>query len=203
MLAVERIVIVHEGGTPWWVPLVVGLGIAVVAAAASYAATWRFKKRDVDRENAFRAADLIDEAEQIAARKERFEAEGASGVWLRVQEARVRAQPLGSQELDERFQAFLDYALMFGVWHPAPPPAVAIRWLQDAVRNIRDGLVPYLAAPRFLPRRNRNLARSFPTLAEIQAMPHGANGMDLINALGDWNAAREAQPEQPEQPEPG
>jgi hypothetical protein len=48
---VDTIVVVHSG-TSWWIPLT----IAVVAAAASYCATWRMKRANVNRENAFRAA---------------------------------------------------------------------------------------------------------------------------------------------------
>jgi hypothetical protein len=82
--------VVHDGGTPWWVPLIVGLSVALAAACASYAAAWWFKKRDVDRENAFRAAERVDEAEQITARRERYDAEGGAAAVLRlVQEARV------------------------------------------------------------------------------------------------------------------
>src|SRR2546422_562534 len=112
MTAAQRIIVIHEGGTPWWVPLAIGLGIAFVAAVVSYAATWRFKKVDVDRENAFRAAQLVDEAEQIATSRQRFEAEGgAAAVWRLIQEARVRAQPLLSSEIEDRFRAALDYLL--------------------------------------------------------------------------------------------
>jgi hypothetical protein len=189
----EKIMIVRDGGTSWWVPLAVGLGVAVVAAAASYAATWRFKKRDVERENAFRAVDIVDEAEQIAARQERWEAAGGAGAVLRLlQEARVRAQPLRSRDLDERFQAAMDYlsTFMFGRQDRQQPGGWK-GWLREATANIREGLVPYLAAPRLLPsRRDTTLERSFPTLAELQAMPHGADGEELIDALVAWKEAR-------------
>jgi hypothetical protein len=201
MVAVARIVVVHEGGTPWWVPLVIGLGVAVVAAAVSYAATWRFKKRDVERENAFRAAERIDQAEQITARQDRYDAEGGAATVNRlVQEARVRAQPLGSSELDDRFQAAIDYLFTFTLWQPPPGPPGGRRWLGEGIANIREGLLPFLAAPRFLPVRRDRATRSFPTKAELLAMPRGANGQELIDALEEWKAAQEAQPEQPEQP---
>jgi hypothetical protein len=120
--------IVYAGGTPWWVPLIVGLGVALAAACASYAAAWWFKKRDVDRENAFRAAERVDEAEQIT-RRDRYDAEGGAAAVLRlVQEARVRAQPLGSQDLDDRFRAAIDYLFTFTLWQPPPGPPSGRRW---------------------------------------------------------------------------
>jgi hypothetical protein len=191
MVAVDRIVIVHEGGTPWWVPLIVGLGIAVVAAAVSYAATWWFKKRDVDRENAFGTAERVDQAEQIAARRDRYDAEGGAAAILRlVQEARVRAQPLGSSELDDRFLAAIDYVFTFTLWQPPPGPPGGRRWLGEAIANIREGLLPFLAAPGFLPVRRNGVTRSFPTKDELLAMPHGADGQELIDALEQWKAAQ-------------
>jgi hypothetical protein len=184
--------IVYAGGTPWWVPLIVGLSVALAAACASYAAAWWFKKRDVDRENAFRAAERVDEAEQMTARRERYDAEGGAAAVLRlVQEARVRTQPLGSQDLDDRFRTAIDYLFTFTLWQPPPGPPGGRRWLSEAIANIREGLVPYLAAPRFLPfRRDDTLERSFPTLAELQAMPRGANGQELVDALQAWKDAQ-------------
>jgi hypothetical protein len=184
----ERTVVIHEGVTPWWVPLAVSLGIALVAAVVSYAATWWFKKREVDRDNAVRAAALVDEAEQIAARRERWEAEGgAARVMQALQEARVRAQPLGSDDLDDRFRASLDLVFTWGSWQPNPEPVGALRWTMESVSNIREGLVPFLAAPRFLPfRQTFTLHRSFPRFAELDAMPRGANGQELMTALNEW-----------------
>lgn len=190
-MAVEKIVVVHEGGTPWWVPLVVGLGIAVVAASVSYAATWWFKKRDVERENAFLARDRIDEAEQIASRRRRYEAEGGAATVSRLlQEARVRTQPLGSVDLDDRFRAAMDYVLTLALWQPQPGPPGGRHWLSEAVANIREGLIPYLAAPRFWPfHRETASQRSFPKFDELRAMPHGPDGQKLIDALAEWKEA--------------
>jgi hypothetical protein len=193
VVAAERVVIVHEGGTPWWVPLIVGLVIASVAAIVSYLATWLFKKRDVDRENAFLARDFVDEAEQISERRERFEAEGGVGaVFHLLQQARVRAEPLESPDLSDRFLAALHYGLMFGTWHPQPPPPGARRWLGEAVANIREGLKPYLAAPRFIGFRGSKADRSFPRLDELRAMPQGADAQELLDALEEWKEARKA-----------
>ncbi len=52
------------------------------------------------------------------------------------------------------------------------PPPGGTRWLSEAIANIREGLLPYLAAPRFLARAPAS-KRSFPTLLELEAMPHG------------------------------
>jgi hypothetical protein len=186
-----RLVVIHESATPWWVPLIVGLSVAVIAALASYYATWRFKKADAERESAFRAVDLVNEAERIAARSHRF-SDSAPSVLRLLQDARVRAQPLNSSELDDRFRAAYDFLFMGGLWQPpGVEPVGARRWMEEAVANIREGLVPYLAAPHFLPFRSAIvLPRSFPTLEELQAMPHGADGQELMSALNAWKDAR-------------
>jgi hypothetical protein len=71
------------------------LVVALFAAAASYYATWRFKKGDVIRDNAFRAADLVDEASRVAGHPTRYEEEagGLSGTLRLLWEGRVRAEP--------------------------------------------------------------------------------------------------------------
>ena len=99
----QPIIIEHGGGgTPWWVPLAIGLGAAVLA----YLATWRFKRVDFDRENALRAADLVDEAEQIASRTDRYGAEGgARTISGLLRQARIRAEPLHDSDLDDRLMA--------------------------------------------------------------------------------------------------
>jgi carbohydrate-selective porin OprB len=90
----------------WWIPLLV----ALAAAAGSYAVTWRFKRADVDRENALRAIDLVDEAERIAAFEDLSINDGPTEETYRIlQEARARAEPLDDKELDKRFQAALIY----------------------------------------------------------------------------------------------
>jgi hypothetical protein len=114
--------IVHEsgGGTNWWPPLLVALAAAVV----SYAVTWRFKKADVDRENALRAVDLVDEAEQVASLNDRrWEDEGGIlTTYRRLQQARVRTQPLDDYVLDDRFQAALTYNLDMQLWQGRQAP---------------------------------------------------------------------------------
>lgn len=178
---------IHDGGTPWWVPLLVGLCIATVAAGASYVAAWWFKKRDIERESAVRAADLVDQAEQLLANRQRFATEGGAATVTRfLQEARVRAQPLLSRDLEDRFQAALSYAFNWGLWNPGPEPVGARHWLAEAVANIREGLVPYLSAPRFLPFATADAnIRSFPTINELKAMPQNAT-QELIVALAAW-----------------
>ena len=99
-----------SGGTPSWVTFLLAVGVAVVAALASYLLTWRFKKEDFDRENALRAADLIDEAERLTSEPTRYEREpdGSEVVRRLVQQARIRAEPLHDPEPDDRFKATLD-----------------------------------------------------------------------------------------------
>ena len=80
-----------------------------------------------------------------------------------------------SQALDDRFQAALSYLWTFTSEWQQPgrqPPPGGTRWLSEAIANIREGLLPYLAAPRFLARAPAS-KRSFPTLLELEAMPHG------------------------------
>jgi hypothetical protein len=60
LLAATQPIVVERDGTDWWIPFATALFVAFVAALASYYATWRFKKGDVNRENAFRAAGLVD-----------------------------------------------------------------------------------------------------------------------------------------------
>ncbi len=180
------VVVIHEGGTAWWIPLLVALTVAAAAAVASYAAAWWFKKRDVERDNAFAAARLVDEAEQIASRRERYDVEGGAATVTRlVQEARIRAQPLASEELDDRFKAALDFAFTIGLLQNQP--VGGLRWLAEAVANVREGLAAFLTAPTFWPGGERlKLKRSFPTSAELQAMPSGDDGNDLTRALNAW-----------------
>jgi hypothetical protein len=55
-----NLVIERGGGPGWWVPLLIALAVALVAAIALYSVSWRFKKADVDRETALQAADVVD-----------------------------------------------------------------------------------------------------------------------------------------------
>ena len=201
LVADTTVVVQPPGGTPWWVPLVIGLGLALVAAAASYTATWLFKKRDGEREIALRAVDLIDRAEKMASSDDRLDAEGGlTELELLLQHARVRAQPLGSDGLDERFWVALvhlnsmssPYGLMSS---PSGPEdrSRARRWLYRAIANVREGLVPFLAPPRFLPhQRAIELPRSFPTYDDYQEMIQGEQS--LLDALDDWRDGRWPQP---------
>jgi hypothetical protein len=186
----RTIVIEHEGGgTPWWVPLLV----ALAAAVASYYATWRFKRADVDRQNALRAADLIDEAERLTSEPARYEAEpDASEVVRRlVQQARIRAQPLNDKELDDRFMAALLYLFELQTWRD-PPLGGALHWLYQAIANVRLALVPHMSAPKLLPRPRKPPRRWFPTSTELNALASDPAGRDAevrFNALRDWGIA--------------
>jgi hypothetical protein len=79
-----RTIVIERGGTAWWVPFVTALGVALAAVAGSYYATWRFKKGDVNRENVFKAADLVDEAAQMVSRPSRYADEGGASTTLRL-----------------------------------------------------------------------------------------------------------------------
>jgi hypothetical protein len=71
------------------------------------------------------------------------------------------------------------------------PTSRGVNWLTEAIANVREGLVPHLAAPTLsgrIPKRRR----SFPTTSEYNAMPRGVrdDGATLLDALGEWGAAR-------------
>jgi hypothetical protein len=187
--AARTIIVERGGGTPtWWIPL----AVALVAAAVSYAVAWRFKRADVDRENALRAVDLIDRAEQIASLDDLWRNEGGGLTTHRLlQEARVRAEPLDDDDLEERFRAALSYNTELLLWDDKT--SAARSWLAEAVADVREALVPHLRAPRFIPRR-RFVLREFPTVEELNAMPsdpHGRDGQPRIDALVDWKAKRD------------
>jgi hypothetical protein len=194
-IVVERgatLVVERGGGTPWWVPLAIALGVALVAAFVSYAVTWRFKRADVDRENALRAVDIVDRAEQIASLDDLWNNEGGGGMatYRLLQEARVRAQPLDDNDLDQRFRVALSYNVELVGWDEKT--SAARDWLAGAISDIREALVPHLAAPNFI-RRNREVLREFPTQEELNAMPsdrYGRKGQPRIDALVQWKADR-------------
>jgi hypothetical protein len=184
----RTIVVEHGGGVSWWT-FATALVIAFVAAAASYYATWRFKKGDVTRDNAFRAADVVQEASQITSNPTGYEeAGGASGASRLLWEARVRAEPVGDFELDDRFRAAQAFALDMEL--AEEEPGRARHWLYLAIWNVRAALVPHLKAPRLVGRR-LPMERSFPTFAELNAMPSDPSGRDgnvRIDALVEWRA---------------
>ena len=194
--------IVNEsGGTPWWVPVVTTLAVALTAAAVSYAVSWRFKRADVDRENALRAVDRVDEAEQIASLDYRWRDEGHGGLatHLLLQEARVRADPLDDDDLEDRFQAALTYNSELLGWSEKRSASAARHWLGEAIGSVREGLLPHLQAPRFIPRK-RWSPRWFPTKEELRAMPsdpYGRDGKPRIDALVDWKAQQDWSDSQP------
>lgn len=86
--AAPQTIVIERGGTPWWVPFVTTLLVALVAAVVSYYVTWRFKKVDFDRENGVRAADHVDEAERGVTHGT-IDSESAMRL---LRQARVRAQ---------------------------------------------------------------------------------------------------------------
>jgi hypothetical protein len=188
MAGVTRVVVVGNRGTPWWVPLVIGLATVAAAAIASYVATWWFKKGEADRVNASLAAALVDEAEKIVSlRGYRTDLSkgGPETATPLLQEARIRAEPLLDDDLDDRFKAALSYVLTFQEWQKMP--GRGSHWLGEAVANVREGLVPYLAAPRLIPLRRRTFRkRSFPTSDELQSMKHDPSGEALTEALDAW-----------------
>ena len=182
-----RTIVIERGGPAWCVPLAIALGVALVAALASYYATWRFKKADVNRENVFKAADLVDEAAQIASRLSRYEDEGGATTTLRlIRQARVRAEPVDDADLDDRFEAAQSFNTDLLVWDEEP--GRGRYWLGNAIWTVRAGIVPYLSAPRLVGRK-RPKERCFPTVSELNAMPSDPKARDgniRIDALVDW-----------------
>jgi hypothetical protein len=184
VLAVEAtrtLVVEHGSDTSWWIPLVV----AAVAALASYYATWRFKKMDVNRENAIRAADLVDEAEQLVSASDRFqpEPESAENVALGLlHRARVRAEPLADRGLDDRFRAAFSVITGLVIMQREPPEDTRY-WLREAISNVRAALVPHLSTPTFFGRRAPTV-RSFPTALEFDRMAaESGSAEEVIDSL--------------------
>jgi hypothetical protein len=184
-----RPIVIEKGGTAWWIPLLIALGVTFVAAGVSYWVTWRFKRAEVNRDSAIRARDLVDEAEQLVAQPAKYaEAEGggASTVSRLLTAARIRAQPLADDDLDDRFQAAGLY--LFDVQEMSRETSGTRHWLMNAIVNVRDALLPHLAAPDFVPRRRRPGDRSFPTKDELSEMKRGRDGQALIDDLVAWRA---------------
>jgi hypothetical protein len=185
--AARTIVVERGGGTAWWIPL----GVALIAAATAYYATWKFKKADVNRENAFRVADLVYEAEQIVSRPERYAAEGGAMTTSRLLGgARVRAQPLEDDDLNDRFQAAQILNVDLQLSNEEPGHGRGRYWLGIAIWNVRVALFPHLAAPRFVGRTLRR-ERTFPTMADLMAMPSDDYDANVrLDALVDWRAGQ-------------
>jgi hypothetical protein len=131
----------------------------------------------VERENAFRVADLVVEAERLASDPDLPDV--ARDVQRLLQEARIRAQPLDDPELDDRMQATNWFALKLRVTRGPQElnfneVAAMWYWTREAIANVRAGLVPHLASPRLLGRR-RPTDRAFPTFAEVTKMGQKAS----------------------------
>jgi hypothetical protein len=144
-----RTIVIERGGTAWWVPFVTALGVALAAVAASYYATWRFKKGDVNRENVFKAADLVDEAAQMVSRPSRYADEGGASTTLRLIGQREQNQL--TTLIDDRFEAAQSFNTDLLVWDEEP--GRGRYWLSNAIWNVRAGLVPHLSAPRLVGRK--------------------------------------------------
>jgi hypothetical protein len=182
--------IVASGGTPSWVTFLLAVGVALVAAVASYWATWRFKKADFDRENALRAADLIDEAERLTSEPARYEAEpdGSEVTRRLLQQARIRAQPLNDGELDDRFKAALLFLFDVQSWND-PPLGGVLHWLYQAIANVRLALLPHLSAPTLLSVSRKPVEIWFPTSAElIELATDPRDPYVRLDALNQWRA---------------
>jgi hypothetical protein len=193
-----RTIVVERGGTAWWIPFSTALLVAVVAALASYYATWRFKRSDANRENAFRAAGLMDEAEQIARREDRYDSEGGASTTLRLlQEAQVRARPIEDSDLDDRLRAAIAYNVALKSGQGRPPRAR--HWLSVSIWNVQRALAPHLSAPRLVPRTITS-DRVFPTFDDLFPMIPMTEGpiplevspdLNILdNALSEWEAKR-------------
>lgn len=163
----------------WWLALVV----AATAAAASYAATWLFKRRDVERELALRCLSLIDEAsDTIRLGDEEYEAAGGgSTVKSLLRGARTGVRPLRDSELDYRVLVAERFAMDTYGWRV---PRV---WLEESIENVRLGLFGYLAPPRFAPWRKSasNAPRSFPPYDAYEAAAI-EDPYSIFDWLGTW-----------------
>jgi len=163
------VIVESGGGSPWWwFPILVTVLLGLAALAGSYAATWRFKKLDVNRESAFRTIDLVDDAERIAS--------GQDGGNVAVDCARllrragVRAEPLDDRDLADRLRSAVNFADEIAELRGAPR-AATLYPLSRAIASVRFALVPHLSAPRLL-RSRKAEPPCFPRskeLSEIQA----------------------------------
>jgi hypothetical protein len=183
-----RTIVVERGGPAWWIPFATALFVATVAALASYYATWRFKRADVNRENAVQARDLVDDAERIASSPDRYrEGGGAKATSRLLQQALIRAQPIDDWNLFDDFFAAQDYNFRLQQWDE--PPNSARYWLGEAIAQVRQALVPYLSAPRLFRGAKLAKSRSFPTFDEMRSMPSDdRDPQKIVDALVDWRA---------------
>jgi hypothetical protein len=67
-------------------------------------------------------------------------------------------------------------------------PAGGVRWLGEAIANVREGLVPYLAAPPFVPwsRTRIHTSRSFPRPFEMRVINQHKRPDAIVDALDAW-----------------
>lgn len=174
----------------WWVPFTTALVVSLVAATVSYAVTWRFKRADVERENAFPVAGLIAEAERLAPDTRDFRV--AEEMGLRLREAEVRALPLDDPDLADRIdvarahcavlESFGSHTNFMANWEPDETERI-LYWADRALGNVRAALVPHLAPPKFLGRRRAG-ERVFPTYDEYMKM--GDELSEIIDDLDEW-----------------
>jgi hypothetical protein len=157
------------GGTPWWVPVATAFAVALVAAVASYFFAWRFKRGDVDRENAFKAATFIDEAAAIAGAQTRelWDTPGGATACERLlRQAVARVRPLRDDDLERRLVSAVEWALVIYLMGHAS--ARSTTWLTNAIESTQAALVPHLASPAFFRRRPRAAKPSFPPQGELE-----------------------------------
>jgi hypothetical protein len=189
-----RTIVVKQGGTPWWVPLLATLLIGIAAAIASYLATWWFKKRDIDGDNARQAALFVDEAERALPRPTASARQTLSDpletVSRLLRKARLRAQPLDDFDLDQRMDVALYFFSDAQEW--GAQPVGARPWMQRAIDNVRVGLAPYLAPPPIIPRRPQQVfvEKLFPRFDEYIAIKRFAEDdpEGVTQGLDDWFA---------------
>jgi hypothetical protein len=162
--ASSRVVVIENGGTPWWVPFLATLVVGLAAAMASYLATWWFKKRDIEGENARQAASLVDDPERALPGGETYTKgvpiDPLDDVNRLLREARLRAQPLNDRDLDQRLGVALYFLSDAQEW--TTQPVGARPWMHRAIDNVRVRLAPYLAPrPSFRGSGLRSSSRSW------------------------------------------
>src|SRR5262249_34169315 len=94
------------------------------------------------------------------------------------------AQPLNDADINDRLQT----ARMFIRLQRESQPMTrrSWHWIRESIANVREGLLPYLAAPKLSGRRVKT-DRSFPTNRDYMGLPDH-RGDALLDALEEWKA---------------
>jgi hypothetical protein len=165
----------------WLIPL----AVVVAAAIFAYLGGWAVKRQDVERTIAAEADVLLEEAQQLAADRDRWNEETLRRIKHLAQTAGMRARRLADADVDDRFNVcnlFLFDCL------------TALRegqryWAEEAVSNVRLGLDAFTSPPSLWPWRvpAKRRQRIFPTKEEYTAlMQYEDDQAPRVQLLAQW-----------------